>query len=133
MVYADHKRLEPSNYSIYQDLPWISASLSLTGDPGKSLNISISYSIASLDGQRVGSAAVCLGFAEIQQTVSIYRRSEPSFVYQRLKGTQASISYTVIITILKRCAVGKARQNHLCSGKTLRFPRSSELPRIRAP
>ena len=99
----------------------------------KALTISLSYSNASMEGQRVGSAAVCLVFAGIQQTVS-YVASIGTFIrLSTTEGTRATLRYTVIITILKRCAIGKARQNHLCSGKTLRFPRLNALPKIRAP
>jgi len=86
-----------------------------------------------MEGQSVGSAAVCLGFAEIQQTVS-YVASVGTFIrLTTTEGTRPTLRDTVIITIVQRCAIGKAREKPLVQRKTLRFPRSSELPMIRAP
>ena len=74
------------------------------------------------EGQRVGSAAACLGFAEIQQTVSIVASMGTFIRLSTTEGSPSTLHHTVIITILHQCAVGKARQNRLCSGKNLEIP-----------
>lgn len=82
-----------------------------------------------MEGQRVGGAAVCLGFAGIQQTVS-YVASVGAFVrLTTTEGSRPTLRDTAIITIIHQCAIGKARQNRLCSGETLRFPCLNALPK----